>query len=373
VDASLGSNTPPLVGDTIFDNSPPPSAGITVVWKRTAFLAGDPLNPNLLYYSRFDLPEAVPFANTIELDDRITGMFKTYLGLVVTTETAYWRVIGDNPDYTVDQVIEGFGGVGFRGVGTARETGWVVDREGMRLYDLRETIKVSEVIRDRIDAFDKSLLEDTHTGHSKTNNAIVWFAKDSAGLYTNSYLYQYMIDEIRRGWYSELVFNPTTFNIQHVWEVEDENGDFFFYAGTDKGMVFELFSPNSLNWVDETGKTRAIVMQLQTPFMRLGPSPEAKELEGATGRVYPRFVELRIKEETGAAHEWTVTVDSSDSAAENATVRDTQDITFTFGEYVRLTVKNEEKDKDLRIMGAKLYYHVRPAQYPVTGVAGGQS
>ena len=39
------------------------------MWKRTAFLAGDPLNPNLLYFSRFDLPEAFPLSNAIEFDD----------------------------------------------------------------------------------------------------------------------------------------------------------------------------------------------------------------------------------------------------------------------------------------------------------------
>lgn len=388
-DASLGTNTPPQLGDSIFDNSPPPSAGITVLWKRTAFLAGDPLNPNLLYYSRYDLPEAFPLANTIELDDRITGMFKTYLGLVIATETAYWRVIGDNPDYTVDQVIEGFGGVGPRGVGTARETGWVVDREGMRLYDLRETRKISEVIRDRVDAFDKSLLEDTHTAHSKANNALVWFAKDSDGTYTNRYLYQYMVDEIKKGWFSEIVMAPSDLNILHVWEIEDANGDFIFYASSDKGMVFELFSPTSLNWVNETGQSRAIEMLLQTPFMRLGANPDSKELEGTTGRVTPRLIELRIKEQSGLAHEWTVTIETSDSAAEDAVVRDTQVMTFTFpagvsliriapldltsAEYVRLTIQNTQKDKDLRIMGCKVFYKVRPGNYVVDGEAGGQN
>jgi len=382
-DASLGTNTPPALGDDIFDNSPPPSAGITVLWKRTAFLSGDPLNPNLLYYSRYDLPEAFPLANTIELDDRITGMFKTYLGLVITTETAFWRVIGDNPDYTVDQVIEGFGGVGPRGVGTARETGWVVDREGMRLYDLRETIKISEVIRDRVDAFYAATLEDTHTAHSKVNNALMWFVKDSNGLYTDVYLYQYMIDDIKRGWFSEVVFAPSDFNITQAWEVENSDGDSIFYAGTDKGMVFELFSPDSLNWVNETGQVRAIEMLLQTPFMRLGANPEAKELEGTTGRVTPRLIELRAKEESGQAHEWTVTVQTSDSAAEDAPVRDSQEMTFTFpagvslvrippldltsAEYVRLIIQNTEKDKDLRIMGCKMFYKVRPGNYVVDG------
>jgi hypothetical protein len=43
------------------------------------------------------------------------------------------------------------------------------------------------------------------------------------------------------------------------------------------------------------------------------------------------------------------------------------------GEYLRFTLKNEEKDKDVQIMGVKISYHVRSGQYAVTGspVGGG--
>jgi hypothetical protein len=386
-DVGLGTGTPPILGDLIFDNSPPPSGGIALIWKRTAFVAGDPLNPTILAYSRFDLPQAFPIQNAIEFDERITGMFKTYLGVVITTETSYWRVIGDNPDYTVDKVIEGFGGVGPRGVGTGREVGWAVDRDGLRLYDLRETIKISEVIRDRIDAFNKTTLEQTHTVHSRKDNGIFWFNKDAEGVFSDIYFYQYMIDEVRTGWYSQIVPNPASFNIQHIWEAEDDNGDFKIYAATTGGMVHEMLSPDSLNWLDDAGRDRAITMTVQTAFLRLGAMPEAYNMTGATGRIIPRYIELRIKENTGAAHTWTVTVDTSDSASENATLRATQDLTFDFlagqslmrlptqdltpGEYMRIRLVNSEKNKDLQIMGIKLYYMVRPGQFAITGTAGG--
>lgn len=388
-DASLGTSTPPEVGQLVSDNSPPPSAGITLIWKRTAFLAGDPLNPTFLFFSRFDLPEAFPIVNAIEFDERITGLFATNIGVVVATETSYWRIIGDNPDYTIDKAKSGFGCVGMRGVGTSREVGWVVDRDSMRLYDLRDAIKISEVIRDRVDAFDKSSLEDSHTAHSRKHNAILWFTKDTDGIYSDIYMYQYMLDDVTKGWFSQVIPNPSDFNILHVWEVEDSNGDYKLYCGTDKGMVFELFADDSLNWLNETGQSRAIELNVQTPFIRAGATPEAKELMGASGRVVPRLVEFRVKEANGAAHEWNVRVETSDSAAENATVRDTQDITFSFpagvsllrlptqdltpGEYMRLTLTNSEKDKDLQIMGVKVYYMVRPSQYTVTSFPGGQN
>ena len=394
-DASLGTTTPPVFGDSIFDNSPPPASGITAIWKRTAFLAGDPLNPNFLYYSRYDLPEAFPFANALEFDERITGIFNTYLGLVVVTETAYWRIIGDNPDYTVDKVIQGFGGVGPRAAGSARETGWIVDRDGMRLYDLRETIKVSEVMRDRVDAFDKTSIEDTHTAHSKRNNAIYWLTKDSDGVYSDIYAYQYAIDEIRKGWFGQIVPNPATFDIQAIWETEDSSGTTHVHCGTSGGMVHELFASDALNWLDDSGASRAITMELTTPYMRLGPGgggPYDAEYEGGSGRGSPRLVEFRAKEESGLAHNWTITLETADSASENVTARDSADITFAFpagvsllrlslpdltsSEYLRLTIKNEEKDVDVSIMGVKVYYHIRPGQYAVTGAksrGGGQN
>lgn len=381
-DTSLGTATPPTLGQDIFDNSPPPNGGIMCIWKRTAFVAGDPLNPTLLQFSRFDFPEAFPSNNQIEFDERVTGLMKTYLGVVVCTETAYWRIIGDNPDYTVDKVINGFGCIGPRAIGTARENGWIIDRDGMRLYDLRETSKISEVIRDRVDAFYKGDLELTHSCHSRKNNSILWFTKDSDGVYSDIYNYQYIIDDVTKGVFSQIVPNPATQNIQHVWEIEDANGDNKLYASTSGGQVYELMADDSFDWLNETGQRRAIEMRLRTPFIRLGFTPDAAQSEGTTGRVTPRLIELRIKEMNQAAHTWTLTVETSDSSDENATVRDSQDITFAFGagqsllrippqdltpgEFVRFTLVNNETGKDLILTGMKVWYHVRPGQFVVT-------
>jgi hypothetical protein len=384
-DASLGITTPPIIGDAIFDNSPPPASGISVMWKRTAFLAGDPLNPNFLYYSRYDLPEAFPFANAIEFDERITGILPLSQALIIVTETSYWRILGDNPDWTIDKVIQGFGCVGPRAVGIAREVGWITDRDGMRLYDLREAQKVSEVMRDRVDAFDKSAIEQAHTVHSKAHNSILWLTKDSDGVYSNIYNFQYAVDEIRQGWYSQIVPNPTTFDIQAVWELEDSNGDFHVHAGTSDGMVFEIFDATSLNWVDESGSSRAITMEVQTAYVRLGAAGvnHNTDATNVSGRVSPRWIEFRAKEENGLAHTWTITVDTADSAAENLTPRDSKDITFAFpagvgllrlsladltpAEYIRLKIVNSEKDVDVSIMGVKIEFNVRPGQFAVTG------
>jgi len=384
-DTALGSATPMEAGNEIFDHSPPPNAGITLIWKRTAFMAGDPLNPTTLYFSRFDFPEAFPVNNTIEFDTRITGMFKTFIGMVIATEDAYWRILNDNPDYTVDKVVNGFGCVGARAIGAGREMGWIIDRDGMRLYDLREAIKVSEVIRNRVDGFYKGDLEDTHSAHARKDNAIIWLTKDSTGVYSDIYMYQYMIDEVRQGWFSQVVLNPTTQSLLHIWEIEDDNGDFKTYAGMSGGQVCEIMAEDSHDWLTETGQRRALTMQMKTAFMRLGVGEMALQAQGAMGRVTPRQLELRIKEVNGAAQEWALLVETSDSASENATIRGSKSVTCNFsagqsimrvalqdltpGEYVRVTLTNEELGKDLQIMGIKIYYAVRPGQF---GIEAGQ-
>ena len=71
-DGSLGSETPPQAADFSDDNSVPPKGWIVTTWKRTVFMAGDPQNPETLYFSEDDEPESFPLVNTFDLDEKIT-------------------------------------------------------------------------------------------------------------------------------------------------------------------------------------------------------------------------------------------------------------------------------------------------------------
>jgi len=396
-DTSLGTSEPPTLGALITDNSPPPNAGICAIWKRTAFLAGDPLNPSILYYSRYDILDAFPLVNALEFDERITGIYVTYVGIVVATENAYWRVISDNPDYVVDKVMEGMGCVGARACGPARVAGWIIDRDGMRLYDLQQAIKVSEVIRDKVDAFYKNDLEDTHSAHFKKNNTVLWFTKDANAVYSDIYSYQYQVDDIRKGKFGNIIPNPTSLNYMHTFELEDADGEPHIYACGDDGMVYEFFADDTYDWVDASGSVRAMTAEFHTTYMRLAAmeSPLSKEgttgreLEGTTGRVQPTFIELRAKEANQAAHTWTVTVESSDGPDSDGTSRHSVDIDFEFpagvsllrmpvpnlipAEYIRVKVKNEELGKSLTVSGLKVYWHQKAGQFAVYGTPAGQN
>lgn len=376
-DTSLGQTSPPLEGDVSDDNTPPPQAGIVRKWKRTIFLAGLPDRPDVIVWSEDDEPESFPILNEAQLDAKITAIYETYSGLVVETELGKWQVTGDNPDFQFDKVINQIGCVGRRAAGEARISGWAIDREGMRLYDLNNPIKISEVIRDKFDGFDKTNIELIHSVHSKNRNAILMFVPDASGNYTsNNFVYQYPLDQIANGWWWQLSL-PSTVNPLHVAEIEDSNGTQRLYFGGDDGMIYELFADGQKNFLDANGSISAIDFQLQTDWMRLGNGGDNANPNRAryTGRVQPRLIEVAWD---GDAADITVTVETANGPSQDSGV-DSEIITFSFradeselrypipsiqaGEYVRLTFRNNQASVAGSITSARLYYRIQPGQF----------
>ncbi len=382
-DGSLGNETPPAAGDFSDDNSIPPQAGIVKVWKKTVFMAGDPQNPYTLYYSEDNEPESFPLINAFDLDGKITAMYESYAGLVVETETGKWQVIGDNPDFSLDKIVAGMGCVGRRAAGTARLIGYAVDRDGMRLFDLSDTKKISEPIRDKYDTdINKVNIELIHTVHSKSKNMIMQFNPDSSGNYTSIFVYQYPIDQVETGYWTT-ISTPSAANLNFLdaVEIEDSNGDFQILASGADGMIYRLFNNSSKNWVDSSGTTYAIDTKIQIPYIR--PGPLGLEVELATGKVTPRKLELRTG--TDDACIWTATVETADGTdqelarssatismqfgANNSLIRQSIPSQSTTGaEYVRITLQNAEKDVFTKLQAVRLYFHVSSSMFDVTDV-----
>jgi hypothetical protein len=376
-DANLGNSTPPQAGDFSDDNSPPPQAGIVRRWKRTIFMAGDPQNPETLFFSEDDEPESFPLLNAFQLDGKITAIYETYSALIVETETGKWQVVGDNPDFSVDKIIDNMGCVGRRAAGNTRLIGYAVDRDGMRLFDGNSPLKISEPIRDKYDSdIVKSNIELMHTVHSRNRNVILQFNPDAtAGIpeYNNIFAYNYSIDDPTAGYWTTIELPSTAdLNFIDAAEIEDSNGDFHLYAAGDDGMVYELFEDTARDWVDAVGTKYAVRTRFRTPYLRLGEM--GMESEGVTGRVRPRYVEVRLKDNTAA--NLTVTIESADGSSQEI-ARDSQDVDMVFGtnnsmirqaiktnyhagEYIRITVDNNEKDVELTITGIRVYFHVLP-------------
>ena len=380
-DTGLSQTSPPFEGDVSDDNTPPPNAGIIKKWQRTVFLAGMPDRPDVVIWSDDDEPESFPTLNETRLDAKITAIYETYSGLVVETELGKWQVSGDNPDFFFNKVIANIGCVGRRAAGETRISGWAIDRDGMRLYDLNNPLKVSEVIRDKFDNdFNKQNIELLHSNHSKNRNCILMFVANSSGDYTgNNFIYQYPLDQVAAGFWWELQL-PSSVNPLHVTEIEDTDGTFRLYMACEDGMLYELFDTESKNWVTANGSTEAITTRFQTTYIRLGYTPEVQNSGGYSGRAQPRFVELRWDGDLPAT--WTATVDTADGP-DQASPTDTKTLTFTFtsttgkssllrlpvpmmqpGEYVRLTLENSQLNVAGTVTGARMSYRVHPGNFP---------
>lgn len=376
-DLSLGNTSPPLLGDVSDDNDVPPKAGIIKLWKRTVFLAGIPDRPETVVFSEDDEPESYPFLNEVQLDEKVTAIYETYSGLVIETEKGKWQVTGDNPDFQFDKVINNIGCVGRRAAGETRIEGWAIDREGMRLYNLNNPTKVSEVIRDKFDDdFNKVNLELLQSAHSKARNAILMLVADASGEYKgNNFIYQYPLDQIQSGWWWELQL-PTSINPLHIQEIEDVNGNFKLYFGGDDGMLYELWDKTAKNWTLADGTTEAIVTEFQSKYVRLASLGERGE--DFEGRVLPRLFEMRWDGDTPAL--WDVTIETAHGSSQPTATAKTQfymqfntnesllrlPIKVTqAAEYVRFKVRNDEKDVTGSITGIRIYFRPQPGQFPL--------
>lgn len=376
-DGSLGTATPPTSGSSTVgkDHSPPPRCGIVKEFLKTVFLAGDPLNPTLLYYSVDAQPEQFPLVNTFNLGEVITGMFETSIELIITTETGVWRLLGENPDWTIEKIYEGISAAGPKMVGTSRFQGWLIDRSGLRLFDGRTMYKPGELIRDKYDDLDKTNFDDNFTTHSSANNAILQFNKDSNGNVTSVFVFQYLADEVSQGGYwSELSF-PASIQPLDATEIIDSSGDPRLYVGGNDGMLYEWLSDDSKNWVNASGTASAIDTIFETPYLRLGEAGGGSF--GMTGRVQPRWLEVQV---SGDATTWTATVYSADGV-DQTTERDSVALTMAFssgrsllrlsiqqlhaGEFLKVRLRNNDSGVSSIVEAVRIYFYPRPGQFEV--------
>lgn len=380
-DASLGTLEPPTSGSLTNDSAPPPKGGIIKEWKKTLFIAGDPENPSLLYFSRDAKPEQFPLVNFFDLEQQITGIFETALGLVVTTRDALWRVTGVNPNFDIEKALVGVGCVGPRAVGLTRLIGWAIDLDGFRFYDLRETSKISAPIRDKYDNLNRDAIETLQSVHLKRENTILQLNPNADGDFDSAFRYQYMVDDVRDGMWSTVDF-PSSLNFQSLAEIEDSAGDTKLYAGGDDGMIYELYTEGQFSWTLADGTTEAIPVTIETPYFR--PGDLSREQTGLGGRISPKYIELKVINDGNATTTWTATISMSDGPS-SAVAKDSVDIEMEVGvnnsllrypvpktlhpyEFMKIKFTNTDADIDTKILGFRILFEAHPGQNSITDV-----
>lgn len=385
-DGSLAITTPPEAGDSTNDNSPPPDKmGMLAIWRRTVFGAGDPANPDYLYYSNDDEPEQWPLLNAYQLDSRITGMAKTYMGLAVTTENGFWRITGNNPNFVLTNVISGMGAVGPRTVGTSKNISTALDRDGLRLFDLRAVELISRPIEDKFEEMDKTNIEDSFVTHTTRHKALMQFNIGDDGSMDSLWMFGYEGDKmLETGKWT--VISPAagaSLDFRDATEIETSDGEKKLYVAGNDGMLYELFSDSSNSWVDASGTTYPITTSLRTNWLRPGPAVGRavsgdRDSDSESGRVRIMWAELRIAGDLSTGSEWTMTLESA--MGSDATYTELTDSaysetrTLTFGvnesmvrigtqkfpewDFIRVTVSNAQEGKDVYVRGILLCLNV---------------
>ena len=192
----------------------------------------------------------------------------------------------------------------------------------------------------------------------------------------------YSIDDPNQGAWTDIVIpSAVDLNILDSVEIEDSDGDFRLYVTDDSGMIYEMFNQDTLNWTAADGTTTALKTKFRTPYLRIGEL--GAETLGATGRVDPRYLEIRVKDNTAVT--FTATIESADGPSQ-ATAKDSQTVSMEFGtnnsairqaikpnfqrgEFRRLTIENDAKATDYEITGVRLYYKVQPFEGQKIAVA----
>jgi len=134
-------------------------------------------------------------------------------------------------------------------------------------------------------------------------------------------------------------------------------------------MIYYLLNDSSKNFVNASGTASAIDSFVQTTYIR--PGEAGLEVEGATGRVYPRFIEMRT---FGDASTWEITMDTADGPLDTPKKTQVLNMTFTAGDslrrypvpamtpgnYMRFKFRNSEAGVSSRILAARCYFKVQP-------------
>ena len=137
VQATTRTGTPVSIGTIAFDR---------------AWLAGDPDNPNVLYYSDRFNPESFPLENTLDIgnpSDPIMGIVEWNGQLYVFTQTTIWNILGANTGTSVPLPYKTAAHHGLYAVDGWTETDgelWFVSEGGIYAFQGATDVYVSEQI-----------------------------------------------------------------------------------------------------------------------------------------------------------------------------------------------------------------------------------
>ncbi len=269
---------------------PPTIAGVTVgsptlseVFTNRLVLAGDSLNPSMLYISELENPNSFTpssgplSAGAIQISpgdgDQITGLKTLYLPmqneevLVIFKARAIYLLLGHDADaFTVQKLSGAIGAVSGRTVVQLGNDLLFLSENGIStittvtLEGNIASATLSEKLTPLINTFNKGLMPQAFAVHLPERQEVWWWvAQDGATSLTTVLVYNYSTG---RGIWSLRANLPATCAMT-------VNGG--LYTGTNNGMVQQQLYGNSYNG-------QAIQWTYRTPFYALGNPRQTKRI-----------------------------------------------------------------------------------------------
>lgn len=268
---SLSVDTPPLAGDDLDDNSPPPRLSDVVYW-RGYFFGIDAASPFQIIVGDVNEPESAPFVNRFTFDSDLVAIRRHRLGVVAIGTDRVFGLSGSTPvDFRWDALHPETGSSARDATLVAHTSIVVWHDDGPYIHDGANPWYIGNAIRDIVESMDASLFLTAHGQHHRSRYQLVWFFSDGTVLI---YSYGagsgvvspegYGIDpqDLRVGGWSKIIL-PTAYAPRCSAIIETDTEVPELWVGGADGYVYRIFDPAETSWKVGTSSEEGVACVLE--------------------------------------------------------------------------------------------------------------
>ena len=286
--AGLAATTPPLAGDSLDDNRPPPKM-LQVVEYQGHIFGISAINRFQLEISDVNEPESFPILNRREFQVELTQIRKHARGLILYHNEGYFVITGnDLASLRFDEAQPRVGASGWRAGDTVKSLNQTWHDDGPYVHDSYDPWYLGSVIKDQIEALDPKAFQDIHMLEDRSRFRVVSFIQSAqGGDYDTVLSYGYgkqqagqvsaegsgvdALDQ-RVGSWTNLVL-PSGCNplCSAIMEREADRPE--LWIGCDDGWVYWIQDPDAIDWA-VGGGTEAVSCTMETMPARMGRTHE---------------------------------------------------------------------------------------------------
>jgi len=380
-DASRGLSTPPIAGDTSFDNSPPPRFRSIAYWLGHVFGISS-RNPYQVYISNLNnpsaggTPEGFPLNNIRVFTEELTKLVPGNNGLFVHAKQSTYFMTGDSINNFVFNKIDPLVGMmGRRAAVSIAGSSTGVGFKGIGLFNPNETWEISQAIRDLYATFDTTQLTNSFVINDEARFRALFFVAGQILVYQYGTMGAGQITpigalnpfDLRMGsWWKLVLPSGVTPLCAEVMETTPDLKE--AWIGTQEGYTYRLQDPATDNYAVASG------------VVPVSGTLETKWAAFTDGARYSKCRYLIIDVQSTVTTNWAVNVSTATDAG--ATVISGGNYNFVvppngsletplpaglIGTHVKVTLTNNTLNQRATIRSLRMKHIPRTYRGPRTG------